>query len=126
MKKLLLVAIAALGVMPFPAAARHGVAVFVGVRPAPFGWYGPVYRPYPYAPYAVVPNAGQVKLEVPDKNAQVFVNGAYAGTVHEMKTMWLHPGAYNLEIRGAARPYAERIYVVAGKTIHIRPEGYRR
>ena len=54
------------------------------------------------------------------KDAEVFINGAYAGTAGKLKSMWLRPDAYDLEIRAPGRtPYAERIYVVAGKTLHV-------
>lgn len=52
----------------------------------------------------------------------MFVNGSYAGTTHENKTMRLRPGNYNIEIReGGQTPYAEKVYVVAGKTLHLHP-----
>jgi len=35
---------------------------------------------YGYGGYYGVPNAGQVKLDTKVKDAQVFVDGAYAGT----------------------------------------------
>ena len=36
---------------------------------------------------------------------------------------FLRPGNYNIEIReGGQTRYAERVYVVAGKTLHLRPE----
>jgi hypothetical protein len=57
------------------------------------------------------------------KDAQVFINGAYAGTTHQNKSMHLRPGSYNIEIReGGRTQYAEKIYVVAGKTLHLHPE----
>jgi hypothetical protein len=45
----------------------------------------------------------------------VFLDGSYAGTTHDNKTMHLRPGSYNLEIREAGNTaFAQRIYVVAG------------
>jgi hypothetical protein len=53
----------------------------------------------------------------------VFINGAYAGTTHENKTMYLRPGSYNIEVHeGGRTAYAEKVYVVAGKTLHLHPE----
>jgi hypothetical protein len=67
--------------------------------------------------------AGQVKLDTKVKDADVYINGAYAGTVGSLKSMWLRQGAYNLEIRSPGRArYAERIYVVSGKTLRLSPE----
>jgi hypothetical protein len=124
MKKMLLIASAALMLLPLTVAARVGV--FVGSGFAPMGWYGygygPFYRPYPYGAYYGVPNAGQVKLETKVKDAQVFVDGAYAGTSGKLKTMWMRPGAYTIEMRAPGHAqFAEKIYVVAGKTVHVEP-----
>ena len=126
MKKMLLIASAALMLLPLTVAARGRVSVFVGSGFAPMGWYGygygPFYGPYPYGPYYGVPNAGQVKLETKVKDAQVFVDGAYAGTSGKLKTMWMRPGTYTIELRAPGHPqFAEKIYVVAGKTVHVEP-----
>jgi hypothetical protein len=57
------------------------------------------------------------------KDAQVFINGAYAGTTHVNKTMQLRPGSYNIEIReGGENRFSQRIFVAAGKTLHLHPE----
>ena len=88
-------------------------------------WVGPYWGPRPYwgPTYVVNPNQGEVKLDTKVKDAQVFIDGAYAGTTHDNKTMHLRPGNYNIEIREAGRTqYAERVYVVRGKTLHLHPE----
>ena len=122
MKKMLLIASAALMLLPLTAAARGRVGVFVGSGFAPMGWYGYGYGPYSYGPYYGVPNVGQVKLDTKVKDAQVFVDGAYAGTSGKLKTMWMRPGTYTIEMRAAGHPQiAEKIYVVAGKTVHVEP-----
>ena len=124
MKKMLLIASAALMLLPLTAAARGRIGVFVGSGFAPMGWYGYGYGPYyrPYGAYYGVPNAGQVKLDTHVKDAQVFVDGAYAGTAGKLKTMWMRPGTYTIEMRAPGLPqFAEKIYVVAGKTVHVEP-----
>ena len=124
MKKMLLIASAALMLLPLTAAARGRVGVFVGSGFAPMGWYGYGYGPYyrPYGAYYGVPNVGQVKLDTHVKDAQVFVDGAYAGTAGKLKTMWMRPGSYTIEMRAAGQAqFAEKIYVVAGKTVHVEP-----
>jgi hypothetical protein len=64
-----------------------------------------------------------VKLDTKVKDAQVFINGSYAGTTHENKSMRLRPGTYNIEIReGGTTPFSRKIYVTAGKTLHLHPE----
>ena len=125
MRKLMLLAVAFGVILSCQTVAWGRVAVFVGPRYVPFGgyggWYGPAYGPY--GPYAVGPNAGQVKLETKVKDAQVFVNGAFAGTAGKLKTMWLRPGNYTIELRAPGRArYAEKIYVIAGKRITLNPD----
>ncbi len=69
-----------------------------------------------------MPNAGQVKLDTHVKDAQVFVDGAYAGTSGKLKTMWMRTGTYTIEMRAPGQAqFAEKIYVVAGKTVHVEP-----
>ena len=108
--------------------ASAAVRGFVGGgRPYFYGgWYGPYWGPYwgPYGGYYYGrPNTGEVKVDTKVKDAQVFIDGAYAGTTHENKSMYLRPGSYNIEIREAGRTqFTERVYVVAGKTLHLHPE----
>ena len=100
MKKLLVLCAAFVGLtVPMAAAPR----VFIGARAgfAPFGWYGPgfgpwygAYGPYGAFPYGIAPNAGQVKFDTKVKDAQVFVNGNFAGTVGGLKTMTMRAGDY--------------------------------
>jgi len=93
------------------------------------GWYRPYWgsywgwRPSYMGPYYVNPNAGEVKLETKVKDAQVFIDGAYAGTTKQNKSMYLRQGNYNIEIREAGRTqFAEHVYVTAGKTLKLYPE----
>src|ERR1035441_5207734 len=87
-------------------------------------YWGPVWRPAYYGGYYYgYPYAGQVKLDTKVKNAEVFINGAFAGTTHDNKTMHLRPGTYNVEIREVgATKFVERVYVVPGKTLHLHPQ----
>lgn len=125
MKKVLLVLVA-LGMALAPMSASAAVVVRGGFVRGPViygGWYNPCWGPYWGGPYYAYPNSGEVKLDTKVKDAQVFINGSYAGTTHENKTMRLRPGSYNIEIReGGQTPFAERIYVAAGKTLHLHPE----
>ena len=124
MKKGLLILAAAL--MPLaPVSAPAAVRGYVAVgRPYYGAWYSPYWGPYwaPYGGYYSHPNAGEVKLDTKVKDAEVFINGAYAGTTHQNKSMHLLGGRYNIEIREAGRTlFAEPIYVVPGKTVHLHP-----
>lgn len=114
-----------------PAAALTAQRRVVIVRPHYFygGFYRPFYdpfwEPYPYAgPYYVDPYAGTgtVKLHAKAKDAQVFVNGSYAGTTRDNKTMHLRPGSYNIEIRDSERTlFSQSIYVSIGKKVDLYP-----
>jgi hypothetical protein len=128
-KGLLILAAALMTLAPVGASAAIRGAVVVGRPYYSFGWYSPFWGPYwgpywgAYGPYYAYPNSGQVKVDTKIKDAQVFIDGAYAGTTHENKTMHLRPGSYNIEIReNGQTPFSQRVYVVAGKTIHLHPE----
>lgn len=123
-KGLLILAAALMTLAPMGASAAVRGVVVVG-RPYYGGWYAPYWGPYwgPTYGYYVPPDSGDVKIDTKIKDAQVFINGAYAGTTHDNKTMHLRPGNYNIEIKeGGRTQYAERIYVVRGKTLHLHPE----
>src|SRR3974390_757757 len=114
----LLIAGAVLALAPLGASAA--VRVFVGGPVVGYGFYHPYWGPaYPayYAPYS---DAGTVKIDSRDKEAEVFVNGSYAGLVKEHKSMHLREGSYTIEIRrGGEIAFAEKVYVTSGKTLHI-------
>jgi PEGA domain len=87
------------------------------------GWYGPYWaRRYPYGA------AGYVKIKTHMKDASVYVDGGYAGPAHKLKNFALRPGQHNIELRDpdGRTFYQERITVIAGKTIEIRPENQAR
>ena len=127
-KGLLILGAALMTLAPMSASAAVRGVVVVG-RPYYGGFYRPFWGSYwgpywgPYYGYSYAPNSGEVKLDTKVKDAQVFINGAYAGTTHENKSMHLRPGNYNIEIKeGGHTQYAERVYVVAGKTLKLHPE----
>lgn len=95
---------------------------------APF-YYDPFYGPFYYSNYSPYMHAamgrGQVRLSTPEKekNSEVYIDNAYAGTVGKLKSIWLDPGAYDLAVKGAdGSSFQQRIYVLSGKTIKIKPE----
>jgi hypothetical protein len=121
MKKLVMMLMVA-GAMMLPLAAygRAGVLVAPG-----FGWgYSSYWGPYPYAYgyYGYAPVAGAIKLDTKVKDAEVYIDGAYAGTAGKLKTMYLRPGSYDVSLRspGGAR-FDQKLYVTAGKTLHVNP-----
>ena len=127
-KGLLIMAAALMTLAPRSAPAAVRGVVVVG-RPYYGGFYRPFwgsywgYGPTWYGPVYAHPNSGEVKLDTKVKTADVFINGSYAGTTKQNKSMYLRPGSYNIEIREAGRTaYAERVYVTAGKTLKLHPE----
>jgi hypothetical protein len=104
--------------------------VFAGVGYASPWYYSPYYfHPWYGTGFARGPAMGQVKLHAPSPGDEVFLDGAFAGTAHDLKSMWLAPGVYNLEVRPASGPaWTKRIYVLTGRTLRLdaRPEGARK
>jgi len=98
---------------------------------SPYGYYpyyGAVFDPFwaPFSPYyypasfAYGVDKGQIELKANPKDAAVYIDGAYAGTVQRLKNIWLDPGAYDLSIRANGRePFQQRVYVLTGKTLNI-------
>lgn len=129
MKKLvMLVAGAVMAMAPMTASAARRVVVVS--RPGHGGFYGGgFYGPGFYGPYwgpgyapNVYANSGEVKIETKVRDAEVFINGAFAGTTKDVRTMHLRPGSYTIEVKHAGQPgFSERVYVVAGKTLHLNP-----
>ncbi|MEW5976746.1 MAG: hypothetical protein AB1898_13165 [Acidobacteriota bacterium] len=65
-------------------------------------------------------NKGEVQLRQTEDRDEVFLNGAYAGLAKELKSFWLDPGIYELQIRsGGQSLFSERVYVLSGKTLRI-------
>ena len=44
-----------------------------------------------------VPNLGQIKLDAP-KDASVYLDGGFAGSAQKLKSIWLEPGIYELQV----------------------------
>jgi hypothetical protein len=68
-----------------PAAVRGfgGGRVFVGG-----GYWGPYYGYSPYwGGYYGYPNSREIKLDTKVKDAQVFINGAFAGTTQRLRVI---------------------------------------
>ena len=76
-----------------------------------------------YTGYTQQPNMGHLKLESVDKDASVYVDNAFAGSAQKLKSFWLAPGVYHLELRDdGQRSFRQCVYVLSGKelTIHSR------
>jgi hypothetical protein len=105
------------------ASARPGFVIGFGgpfYGPAYYGgWYGPAYG----VPYRLGPGSytGSVKFDTKMKDAGVFVDGGYAGTVKQLGTFPLRPGTHDIEVRNPAGQtiFQEKVDVLAGKTIKL-------
>ncbi len=126
-------AILALCCLPLAATAQTkvrlaGVSVGASYVRAPFPSYyypyfwDPWYYPGAFWPgFAYAPDRGEVKLQTADLAAEVFIDGAFAGTADKLKSIWLQPGAYTLAVQPPGKPLAERrIYVLTGKTLRVK------
>jgi hypothetical protein len=86
--------------------------------PGYYGWYGPGYGPY-YVEQS--PYLGKVKFDTKMKDALIYVDNAYAGTVRQLGTFPLRPGAHNLELRDPSGQviFQQKVDVLAGKTLKL-------
>jgi hypothetical protein len=137
-KLLLLLAFVTLLALPGSAGVRLG-GVIVGAGYSHFsgsyccyspyyydafdGYYGPFgYGPwnYPFWYTQPGPNKGTVKLDKVEKTAQIYIDQAFAGVAKDLKTIYLDPGAYDLEVRPLGKePVQKRVYVLSGKTVKL-------
>ena len=86
-------------------------------------FYSPYIHPGLYGGFPYGPSMGEIKLAASDKEASVYLDGAYAGPAHKLKTLWLEPGVYNLELRDTSgQNFEKKIYVLTGKTLQIRAD----
>ena len=120
-------------ILPASAAARTHVGVGVGFYGGyPYGYgpwgYGPWGYPYYAYPYAYAPYGyggyygrpmGEVHIKSPESNAMIYINGAFAGRAHDLKTIYLAPGTYNIEQRIGSDVQKERLYVLANHSLKI-------
>jgi len=128
-KGMLILAAVLMTLAPVGASAAVRGAVIVGrpyvYRPFWGAYWGPYWGPYWGAGYygGYYPNSGEVKLETKVKDAEVFVNGAFAGLTKDNKHMYLRPGNYDIQIRqGGQTAFDQKVYVTAGKTLKLYPE----
>jgi hypothetical protein len=94
------------------------------------GYYGYSYggySPYGYGGYGyVVPRDamyGGIRIQGAPRNAEVYVDGAYAGVVDDYDGVFqrldLEPGSHEIEIRTAGRPLTYDVNVTPGQTLTI-------
>ena len=86
-------------------------------------WWDPFYSPY-YGGYTTrTADKGEVHIKDAAAKGEVYIDGAYAGLVKDLRTLWLSPGAYNVEVRTPNEPpRMKRIYVLTGKSLDVHLE----
>jgi hypothetical protein len=86
--------------------------------------YPYAYWPYPAAPYAFYGSVyGSVRLKVTPKDAGVFVDGYYAGTVEDFdgtfQRLHVEPGSHSIEIRADGyEPQSVNVNALPDRTIN--------
>ena len=87
------------------------------------GGYG--YGGYGYGGYAYGRSYGGVRIDVPQRDAEVYADGYFAGTVDSfdgaLQQLSLEPGAHRIEVRLAGfEPVSFEVNVEPGRTITYR------
>lgn len=82
-------------------------------------FYGPYLHPGFFTGFGRYPAMGEIKLKSGDADAWVYLDGALAGKADKLKNMWLEPGVYNLEVRSGGKRFAQKVYVLSGKTLRL-------
>jgi hypothetical protein len=107
----------------------------------PFGYYGYGYPGYGYPGYGypgygypygylggpgyAVRSYGGVRIDLPQKDAEVYVDGYYAGVVNDfdgsLQQVNLEPGPHKIEVRAEGyQPVSFEVNVEPGRTIRYR------
>ena len=64
-----------------------------------------------------------MKIETPVQDAKVYIDGAFAGTVHDRNKYTLNTGVYQLEVRAPnGDTFNQKIDILKGQTLIVRPE----
>jgi len=95
--------------------------------PGAYGAYGAPYYRYPSYGYASGYDTGGIRLRIRPRDAQVFVNGYYAGLVDDFdgtfQQLRLEPGGHKIEVRLPGFEDLEMdVHVQPGRTIDIRED----
>jgi hypothetical protein len=109
-----------------PYAYGYGYPYYYGYRyGAPWAYGYPGYRYYG-GPYGYGVRAyGAVRIDVPQRNAEVYVDGYYAGVVDDFDGSFqqvnLEPGPHSIELRAEGfEPVSFEVNVEPGRTITYR------
>jgi hypothetical protein len=113
--------------------ARSRVVVVGGGYYAnPFFYADPWYGGYPYPPFGAYPPyryygyaEASVHIDARPKDAQVYIDGYYAGVVDDFdgafQRLRVEPGEHEIEIyMDGFRPFRQKVYLAADRTFKIR------
>jgi hypothetical protein len=126
------VAVLAIGAFATTSEAQfrgHRVVVVGGYYYSPFWidpWYDPAYQWGFYPPYRrFAERDASVKLEVKPKQAEVYIDGYYAGIVDDFDGAFqrLHvlPGEHEIELYlDGYRPVKQKVYLTADNTFKVK------
>ena len=83
------------------------------------GYYGGYGGYYPGTPY------GGIRIDIPQRDAEVYIEGAYVGVVDEFdgtfQQLNLEPGNHQIEIRAPGRePFILDVRITPGRTVTYR------
>jgi hypothetical protein len=110
-----------LGLAPNASAQRFRGGVFIG---APGPYFGPFYPYgyYPYPPYYMARNYGEIKFDTHEKYADVYIDGGFAGRLKDSKKFALRPGNHDIQVRneeGNQTIFQEQVAVTVGHTTKL-------
>ena len=94
-----------------------------GYRPVPrwsvnLGYYDPFWFPYGFYPYVVEHPTAAVNIDVVPRQAEVFVDGYFAGTAGKIRTT---PGGHAITLfLPGYRTLTQDVYVSPGSTLKLR------
>ena len=93
---------------------------------------GPYYGAYPYGPYPYAPAgypyydlSSSLRLQVTPREAEVYIDGYYAGTVDNFdgvfQRLHLEPGQHDLELfMSGYRSFTQKVYLQPVNTFNVR------
>jgi hypothetical protein len=95
----------------------------VGFGCCGYPYYGYPYYGYPYG--YVYDNSASLRLQVNPREAEVFIDGYYAGTVDDFdgtfQRLHVEPGDHDLEVfMPGHRSYQQKVYLQPGKTFNVK------
>jgi len=88
--------------------------------------YGPAYYQFPiYGGGRGYDRGGSIRLQVSPRQAEVFVDGYFAGTVDDFDGVWqrlnIEAGEHEIQVYLAGyRPFSQRFYLQPGKSFNIK------